>query len=467
MTPHAQFHIETIGCQMNKLDTELVATVLCRHGYRRTDDRADADLVLINTCSVRAHAEQKVYSHLSELVRVKKQRPQLVIAVLGCMAQRDPGSIFEQAPHVDIVCGPGRLGELPDLIRRVHADRRPVTAVSLDRHSASTADVRNSFVPFQPTRSDAGRAHRFMAYVRIMTGCNRFCSYCVVPTVRGPEQSRPPDAILAEVRQLADQGCRQVTLLGQTVNGYRHKAGPGTTTRLADLLERVHAIHGIDRIKFITNFPRYMTPDLIQAVRDLPKVCPYFHVPAQSGSDAVLRRMRRRYTATQYRDMVARLREAIPRAAISSDFIVGFPGETHQCFEQTVALVRETRFKNSFIFGYSPRPGTRASHLDDDVPLAEKRRRNQVLLEVQDAVAAVDNRRFVGHTVEVLVEGPSKHEARCPDPGPIRQLAGRTPSDHIVVFDGPPTLAGQIVPVHIQDATALTLFGVLDPPSSA
>ena len=377
------------------------------------------------------------------------------------MAQKDRQQVFELAPNVDLVCGPGRLNDLPDLLRQAHAGRQRLMAISLDRHAAAPGQVCDSFMPFQPPRNSAMRARPFQAYVRLMTGCNRFCSYCVVPTVRGPEQSRPPDAVVAEIRQLADQGCREVTLLGQTVNHYRYKDGAGVTTRLSDLLERVHGVGGIIRIKFITNFPRYMTHDLIQAVRDLDRVCPYFHVPAQSGSDVVLHRMRRAYTDAQYRDMVARVREAVPTAAISSDFIVGFPGETTQDFEQTVALVRDVRFKNSFIFKYSPRPGTDASQLDDDVPLDEKRRRNQVLLGVQDTVSREDNQRQVGRTVQILVEGPSKREMKKPSAGPDVQLTGRTTTDHIVLFPGRPSLAGELVAVRIQDASALVLFGTV------
>jgi len=454
-----RFYIETLGCQMNALDSELVAGALYDLGYRPTAEPGQADLILINTCSVRAHAEQKAYAHLSHLIREKQRRPDLIIGVLGCMAQKQGHQVFDTAPHVDLVCGPGRLDRLPDLIRQARAGRQRLLAVSLDRDAAPRAQVRDSFVPFQPPRLHDPRDRPFMAHVRIMTGCDQFCSYCVVPTVRGPEQSLPPDHVVAEVCQLVDRGCRQVTLLGQTVNRYRYAHGPETTTRLPDLLQRVHDVAGIDRIKFITNFPRHMTDALIHAVRDLPKVCPYFHVPAQSGADAVLERMGRGYTVAEYRDMLLRIRDAIPDAAISSDFIVGFPGETEACFQQTVDLVREARFKNSFIFKYSPRPGTRASQRPDDVPPEEKARRHQILLNVHDDASLVANRHHVGQVVQVLVEGPSKREMKQPSAGPDIQLAGRTPTDHIVILTGRPDLAGHIISVRIHNTSALSLFG--------
>ena len=292
-----------------------------------------------------------------------------------------------------------------------------------------------------------------------MFGCDKFCTFCIVPSVRGPEQSRPPAQIEAEVRQLADQGCLEVTLIGQTVNSYRG-IDAGRTVRLSDLLERLHGIDGIRRIKFVTNYPRHMTPDLLQAARDLPKVSPYFHVPAQSGSNAVLRRMKRGYTAEEYRQMLARIREAVPQGAVTSDFIVGFCGETEEDFQKTVALVRESRFKNSFIFKYSPRPGTKSAVLyADDVPEEVKRRRNNELLAVQNAISAEENRPYLGRTVEILVEGPSKASRRRAEEGEVVQLTGRTVCDRIVVFEGPRALVGRIIPVSVIQTDAFTLFG--------
>jgi tRNA-2-methylthio-N6-dimethylallyladenosine synthase len=294
-----------------------------------------------------------------------------------------------------------------------------------------------------------------------MIGCDKFCTYCIVPSVRGPEQSRPPEHVAAEVRQLAEEGCKEITLLGQTVNSYQYAQGDGRRERLSDLLARVHDTPGIERIKFITNFPRDMTGDLLDAVRDLPKVCPYLHVPAQSGCDTVLKRMKRLYTVGFYREMLARCRERVPGVAISSDFIVGFCGETEESFERTCDLVREGGFKNSFIFKYSARPGTKADELfPDDVPEEIKKRRNNDLLAIQNKVSLADHLGRVGHTVEVLVEGPSKTALKHDAPGP-RQLTGRTITDHIVVFEGNERLVGRTVAVCIEEATAFTLFGTV------
>jgi tRNA-2-methylthio-N6-dimethylallyladenosine synthase len=378
---------------------------------------------------------------------------------LGCMAQKDRERIFKRAPHVDLIVGPGQLGQIPALVEAIAAGGGARIEVSLDRKSGSRTAVAESFGRHDPPRVVDTRPSPHQAMVRIMFGCDRFCTYCIVPTVRGPEQSRPVEEIEAEVRRLADQGCLEVTLLGQTVNSYRGQTG-GSTVRLADLLYRLHEIGGIQRLKFVTNHPRHMTAELLQAVRDLAKVSPYLHVPAQSGSNRILERMKRGYAVEQYREMLARIRETVPAAAITSDFIVGFPGETERDYRATVDLVRDGRFKNSFIFKYSPRPGTKAAELyEDDVPDGVKRQRNNDLLAVQNAISEEDNRAFVGRTVEVLVEGPSKTGARCVVEGRAVQLAGRTACDRIVVFEGDGSLVGRLVPVEICGVSAVTLFG--------
>ena len=454
-----RLYIETIGCQMNVLDSELVVAGLLAAGYQLVDHPRCADTILLNTCSVRQHAEDKVYSALGRLKHVKEHHPEKIIGVLGCMAQKDREGIFRRAPHVDLVVGPGQLGQLPALLERIAAGEGPQIEVSLDRKGGGREAVAGSFAPFDPPRTVAARPSRHQAMVRIMFGCDKFCTFCIVPSVRGPEQSRPPAQIEAEVRQLADQGCLEVTLIGQTVNSYRGSEA-GRAVRLADLLERLHAIEGIRRIKFVTNYPRHMTPHLLQAVRDLPKVSPYLHVPAQSGSDAVLKRMQRGHTAEEYRQMLARIREAVPQAAVTSDFIVGFCGETEEDFRQTVELVRESRFKNSFIFKYSPRPGTKSAVLyADDVPEEVKRRRNNELLAVQNAISGEENRPYLGRTVEILVEGPSKSSRKGGEEGDVVQLTGRTTCDRIVVFEGSRGLIGKIVPVEVIQTDAFTLFG--------
>src|SRR5262245_35350879 len=448
-----KLYIETVGCQMNVLDSELVVGSLRRQGYVLTHEATDADVILFNTCSVRQHAEDKIYSALGRLRDHKRRHPSKIVGVLGCMAQKDQDLVRRRAPHVDIVCGTGQLTRLPELIAEVQRTGMPQLALSLARHEASRHEVEQSFESYDPSRDPSMRPSRFQAYVRIMIGCDKFCTYCIVPSVRGPEQSRHPEQIAAEVRVLAEEGCKEVTLLGQTVNSYKYALGDGRRVQLSDLLARIHDTPGIERLKFITNFPKDMSDDLLDAVRTLPKVCPYLHVPVQSGCNEVLRRMKRLYSVEYYRDMLARCRERVPGAAISSDFIVGFCGETEESFERSCDLVRESGFKNSFIFKYSPRPGTKADELfTDDVPEEIKKRRNNDLLAIQNAVSLGDHRSRIGQTVDVLVEGPSKSAFKQESgTGPV-QLTGRTPTDHIVVFDGSPRLVGHFVEVVVEEA---------------
>ena len=461
-----RFFIETVGCQMNVLDSELVAAGLLRAGYEPTGNPHGADAILFNTCSVRQHAEDKIYSALGRLKHVKERHPEKIIAVLGCMAQKDREGIFRRAPHVDLVVGPGQLGRLGELFERVAAGKGPQLEISLDRTAADRRSIQQSFASVDRTGGLPPRATPHQAMVRIMFGCDKFCTYCIVPSVRGPEQSRPPAEIAAEVRSLAEAAqragtCLEVALLGQTVNSYRHRDGAGTT-HLADLLLRLHPIDGLTRIKFVTNYPRHMTADLLAAVGDLPKVSPYLHVPAQSGSDAVLKRMKRGYSVGEYREMLARIRETLPEAAVTSDFIVGFCGETEADFQATVDLVREGRFKNSFIFKYSPRPGTKAAErFADDVADEVKRQRNNALLKLQNAISLELAEGLVGRSVEILVEGPSKASRRHEADRPTLQLTGRTTADWIVVFEGPRTLVGQLAQVYVEEAAPFTLFGRL------
>ncbi|MGA2619649.1 MAG: MiaB/RimO family radical SAM methylthiotransferase [Thermoguttaceae bacterium] len=489
-----RLYIQTVGCQMNVLDSELIASDLLQAGYELVDSPRKADTILLNTCSVRQHAEDKVYSALGRLRPLKQRRPEMIIGVVGCMAQKDRGLIFHRASHVDLVVGPGQLGRLRELLEQAAAGQGPITAVqpvpppsSVDTLGAtaglsSSADntvgqanrgtprfrsvgalcLPQVLIADQPPRLAALRPVPQQAMLRIMLGCDKGCAYCIVPRVRGPEQSRPVAQVEAEARRLAAEGCLAITLLGQAVNSY-HDTSTGRSLRLADLLCRLHDIEGLRRLRFVTNHPRHMTGELLQAVRDLPKVTPYLHVPAQSGSTEVLRRMRRGYTSDQYREIIERIRQTVPGAAVTSDFIVGFCGETEEDFRQTVDLVRWARLKNSFIFKYSPRPGTPAAELyPNDVPEAVKRRRNNELLAVQNAISLEDNQPWVGRQAEVLVEGPSKSaRKRAADPAAPTQLVGRTTCDRIVVFDGPPSLAGKIIPVHIHRAETVTLFGRL------
>src|SRR5271166_1135203 len=457
-----KLYIETLGCQMNVLDSELVVARLRDQGYELTDDINQADTILYNTCSVRQHAEDKIYSALGRVRRLKERKPELMIGVLGCMAQKDQGQILRRAPHVDVVVGPGQLGRVSELLTLAREQDKPQMAVSLDRTSGTKESVTASFAEYDPLREPAMRPSPFQAFVRIMMGCDKFCTYCIVPSVRGPEQSRPPAAILGEARLLVDQGVKEITLLGQTVNSYKYREADGRSTRLSDLLSNIGALPGIERIKFITSFPNDMTDDLLQAVRDLPVASRYIHVPAQSGCDAILRRMKRTYTVGFYEDMLARMRETIPGVAVSSDFIVGFCGETEESFERTVRLVERAKFKNSFIFKYSPRRGTKADKLfPDDVAEEVKKRRNNDLLAVQTAISLQDNREFIGREVTVLVEGRSRSTTRREGWDGVDQLTGRTSCDRIVVFEGHQRLVGRSIQVRVEDASAVTLFGEL------
>jgi tRNA-2-methylthio-N6-dimethylallyladenosine synthase len=454
--------IETVGCQMNVLDSEMVYAALRRQGYELCRTHDDADVLLFNTCAVREQAENKTYSALGRLRSFKKQHPEKIIGVMGCMAQKDQQLVFQRAPYVDIVVGPGQLARIPELIENVAAGKGPQMAVGLGRKEGSADEIRRSHETFDPLRDPGMRPTPFQAYLRIQIGCDKFCTYCIVPTTRGPEQGRDPAQILAEARTLAEQGAKEITLLGQTVNSYKHSSG-GKTTRLSDLLHSLHEIEGLKRLKFVTNYPKDMTDDLLQAVRDLPKCSPYLHVPVQSGSNRVLQRMKRGYTVEDYREMMGRIRATVPGAAVTSDFIVGFCGETEEDFQLTYDLVAECRFKNSFIFKYSERPGTKGAELfPDDVPQDVKQWRNNELLALQNTICEEDNQRFLGSRVEVLVEGPSEWaRKRGEDQGAIIQLTGRTHCDRIVVFDGAVRLVGEIIPVVVYEVSSHTLFAAV------
>ena len=471
-----KLYIETVGCQMNMLDSEMVVASLRREGYELADSVDDADTILFNTCSVREQAENKTYSALGRLRQEKKKHPHKIIGVMGCMAQKDQQLIFKRAPYVDLIVGPGQLKEIPSLIGKARAGEGKQTAVGLGRTDGKLKEIKRSHETFDPLRDPTMRPTPFQAFLRIQIGCDKFCTYCIVPMTRGPEQGRDPKQIFDEAVILADQGAKEITLLGQTVNSYKHVADDGTQTKLADLLVKLHDIEGLERIKFVTSYPKDMTLDLLTTIRDLKKCSPYLHVPLQSGSDAVLKRMKRGYTVNDYREMMQRINDTLgDRAAVSSDFIVGFCGETEDEFQETVNLVEECRFKNSFIFKYSERPGTKAAgHLPDDIPYKVKQRRNNELLAVQNRISEEDNQKFLGQTVEVLVEGPSKRADAAvnvvigdpSDPSNaenagLMQLTGRTHCDRIVVFDGNQRLAGQTLPIGIYEICGQTMLGTV------
>ena len=345
------------------------------------------------------------------------------------------------------------------MIEKVQREGGKHTALSLGRKDGKLDIIKRSHETFDPLRDPEMRPTPFQAYLRIQIGCDKFCTYCIVPMTRGPEQGRCPDEIFKEAKVLADQGCKEITLVGQTVNSYKHLSGE-KTTRLSDLLLKLHEIEGICRIKFVTNYPKDMTDDLLDVVRDMPKISNYLHVPAQHGSDDVLKRMKRGYTIADYRDMMSRIREKIPNSSISSDFIVGFCGETEAEHQLTAELMEECRFKNSFVFKYSERPGTKADEvMADDIPDEVKKRRNNELLAIQSRISEEDNQLFLGREVEVLVEGPSKMALKKTPDSEVLQMTGRTLCDRIVVFEGNRRQVGEFMNISVHEVTPFTLIG--------
>ncbi|MBI2491834.1 MAG: tRNA (N6-isopentenyl adenosine(37)-C2)-methylthiotransferase MiaB [Candidatus Rokubacteria bacterium] len=433
----ARLHLITYGCQMNEYDSERVAGLLRDQRYELTEDETQADLILLNTCAIREKAEEKVFSKLGELRHLKAANPGLVIGVMGCMAQLHQGAIRARAPQVDLVVGSPALARVADLVERVRRERRPVL---------ETGEGPLVSIAARP------RPGRLRAFVTVMEGCEKHCTFCVVPRTRGRERSHPPEAIVAEVRRLAADGCREVTLLGQTVNAYGRDLTPPTD--LAELFARVNAVDGIERIRFTTSNPYNLTPTLIRAMRDVPKVCEWFHLPLQSGSNRILERMHRGYTRERYLDLVAALRDAVPEMAFSTDVIVGFPGETEEDFAQTLELVDRVGYDNVFAFRYSRRPGTPAADMPDQVPEVVKAGRNTRLLEAAGRAAAARAVALLGRTVEVLVDGVSKRSAG--------ELAGRTRCNRVVNFDGRGRVAvGDLVLVSVTDVLPHSLRGAL------
>ena len=432
--------IETYGCQMNALDSDLILSRMQAQGYSPTETREEADVILFNTCSVREHAEERALSNAGLVQRLKKKRPDLVVGIVGCMAQNRQDRLFQQLPHVQLIVGPRHMGAIPRLVEEIRSSgQRRVAVEDFDDEFIDGADAVQS------------RSSRAQAYVKAMEGCDLSCTFCIVPTTRGAEVSRPPERIVEEVRRLAAEGTVEVTLLGQTVNSYGKGLKPYCD--LGGLLHRVSQVDGIRRIRFITSHPSFVRPSLVEAMRDLPKVCKYLHIPVQSGSDRVLKAMRRGYSVDRYLEICDTLRSQVAGIELASDWIVGFPGETAEDFDRTVALMERIRFQNSFIFKYSPRPGTGAASLADDVPEEEKKRRNQVLLEVQERISLDLNRRRIGQKLEILVEGPSKRDPR--------RQTGRTDAHQIVNFEAGRDLAGQFVTVEIRGASAVALSGML------
>ena len=446
---------------MNKLDTALVTSALEEAGFAFADSVKRADVVLINTCSVRQHAEQRVLSHLGHLKHIKESRPDLVVGVIGCMAQRLGDKLLEHEA-VNLVCGPAEIPQIKRLITDTLKEKKKTLAVTDKIRRKAPERQSQALEEFELAYGIKDESIPAQAFVRIMRGCNNFCSYCVVPYVRGPEESRLPETIIEQIKKLADRGVKQVTLLGQTVNSYKYKVGQKTWS-LADLLHAASDIDGIEWLRFVTSYPsEEFFDDIMQVMAGSPKICEYLHMPAQSGSDKILQAMNRNYTAAWYLELLDRARAIVPGITIAGDFIVGFPGETEGDFHATVDLVKKARYKNAFIFKYSPRPGTTADkRLQNTVDAEIKQRRNVELLAVQEKISGELSRDFLGKQVKVLVEGLSKKSHVNIDQDENPQLIGRTSGDWIVVFNGPESLAGEFAKVKIEDVSPLTLFGRL------
>ena len=446
---HKKVFIKTFGCQMNKLDTELSSGLLINSGYQIVDDINSAGVILFNTCSVRGHAEEKVYSHIGALKARKLKEPGLIIGVLGCMAQKDGKGIFNRAPYVSLVCGTRMLHKLPDFLNLISENKKQIIANDKDQFFSIPRTVNHK--------------NRLQEYVSIMRGCDNYCSYCIVPYVRGNEISRDITSIENEVKILVKNGCKEVTLLGQNVNSYGKNLNNGEN--LAMLLETISSIDKLERIKFITSHPKDMSTELLKAIKNNHKVCKYLHLPAQSGSDKILQKMNRKYTSIYYRKMIDSAREIIPDISISSDFIVGFPGESDNDFEETVRLISDVRFSNCFVFKYSSRKGTAAAlKLKDDIAENVKKERNNILLNLQEKISSEENKKLKGDVFDVLVE---KLNSKGFNSNTINNrinlfsgnLFGRSEYNHIVVFNGDKELIGKIAKVEILDSTSLTLFG--------
>ena len=525
--PGRKIYLETFGCQMNELDSELVRGHLGALGYVFLSHPDEADIILYNTCSVREQAENKVLSRIGRVGLSKQDGARVILGVIGCMAEQKGVSLMDRFPQIDLMCGPGELDKLPMLLENVTRTEavarwdRIALQGGNSRRSSTLAAVEDNLELLDLSRAfdpDGASAGGRTAYVRITRGCNKFCTYCVVPRTRGAEVHRPPNAIVEECTRLAEKGVIEITLLGQTVNHYTYthgtaltigsnsgsnsggggysgggespQIGPGgaafrgngkasassRTTSFAELLKRIHdEVPAIRRLRFVTSYPRDFGDDALRVMAESPRICRYLHVPAQSGSNRILKLMNRGYTIEEYLAFIDRARAIIPDVSIAGDIIVGFPTETEEDFEQTISLLRRVRFKNNFIFKYSPRPGTTAhDRLPDDVPEAVKRRRNNELLEVQSRISAEVHAAVVGRTVEVFVEQVSRHSHKRAErvalgwakPERRIQMSGRTGGDLIVVFDlpehlEPEALIGSIASLEIQRSGPLLLEGAM------
>ena len=443
-----KFYIKTYGCQMNERDSEQVAHSLIDRGYARATSEAEADVVLLNTCSVRDMAEQKALGKMGMLGHLAKQRPEMVFGFLGCMAQTRGAQLLRAAPHVDLVVGTQKFHRVADYVEELFARNR-----AIDDARFSIVDTAAEAGSQETISEHTLRPQQATAFVSIMQGCNMHCTFCIVPQTRGAERSRNIAAIVREVRALVERGVKEVTLLGQIVNLYGRHEFPkvGDQSPFVQLLEAVHDVDGLERLRFTSPHPIGFRPDLIRALRELPKLCEHVHLPLQSGSDRILKTMHRTYTAEKYLRLVEQIRAARSDVALTTDVIVGFPGETEGDYEMTRALVERVQFDNAFVFRYSQRSGTPAAEMAGQLPEQVKEARNQDLLAIVDRSAKRANEKVVGRTVEILCEGPSKTN-------PAR-LTGRTRTNKIVVFAGSPTEVGELVNLKITHSTGFSLSG--------
>ena len=443
-------YIKTYGCQMNERDSEQVSKMLVERGYRMVDAEGEADVILLNTCSVRDMAEQKAIGKMGMLRKLRKTRPHLVLGYLGCMAQARGESLLQTSPHVDLVVGTQKFHRVADYVDDLLQSRQHALIDDVRRPIVDTDEEEGSQSTIREQELQSGQV---TAFVSIMQGCNMHCAFCIVPQTRGSERGRPIAEIVAEVRSLAERGVKEVTLLGQIVNLYGRHEFPKIDGKspFVQLLESVCAVDGIERVRFTSPHPIGYRDDLIEAFSRLPKLVEHIHLPLQSGSDRILKIMRRGYTAEKFQKLAERIRAARPGMAITSDVIVGFPGETDEDFQKTRELCEAVSFDNAFVFRYSPRQNTPAATMGDQISEEVKDARNQELLEVVNRHVAAKLDALIGTEVEILCEGASRHNSE--------RLSGRTRTNKIVVFEGSPRHVGQIFPVKITRASGSTLYG--------
>jgi tRNA-2-methylthio-N6-dimethylallyladenosine synthase len=446
----AKFFIKTYGCQMNERDSEQVAHLLLARGYARATDEFEADVVLLNTCSVRDMADQKALGKMGMLGQIAKRRPEVVFGFLGCMAQARGDALFAGLPHLDLVVGTQKFHRVADYVDELLEKKR---MRRMDDPSFSICDIGEETGSEETIRDHELKTRQATAFVSIMQGCNMHCTFCIVPQTRGAERSRSIEEIVREVRELVERGVKEVTLLGQIVNLFgRHEiARANGKSPFVQLLEAVHEIDGLERLRFTSPHPIGFRDDLIEALADLPKIAEHVHLPLQSGSNRILKAMHRPYTAEKYRLLVDRIRRARDEMAITTDVIVGFPGEDESDYAQTRDLVEQIQFDNAFIFRYSTRRDTPAATMTGQIDERVKEQRNQDLLSIVDASAHRANERLVGRNVEILCEGPSRTNAA--------RLMGRTRTNKIVVFEGSPVHVGEIFEVNVQQANGFSLYG--------